>query len=443
MPAITFTGLNGIDFNSILDAVMQVESQPLQQLQTEQTNVQNKDSAFVSLAGIVSALQAPVTALTSGTAFSNVAASSSDSSVATVTAGDGGSIGQYTVSVTQLAKAQVTKSTSGYSAATDVAATGGSISFTIGSTTTDPIAITADTTLSDLRNQINAQNSGVMASIVNDGTGYKLVISGRDTGATNGFTINNSLTNGSGTAVTFAAGQNSTTGNAQNAQNALLNVNGIDIESASNSVADALPGATINLLKAGDVTVNVTSDYSSIKDNLNTLVTQYNNLRQFYTQQAKGPLGGDPVLREVLNDIKSVLLASNANGGRYKYLSEIGLELTASGDLKLDESKFDSAMSTNAADVAKLFQGTTSVKGAFNSLESTLDRLDGTAGLIKTARDSIQTTLSKYTDRIAQQQAMLDIRRQALQQMYAAADQAIAQLNQQTSSIANLQNSLG
>jgi flagellar hook-associated protein 2 len=443
MPAITFTGLNGIDFNSILDSVMQAESQPLQQLQTEQTNVQSKDSAFVSLAGIVSALQAPVTALTGGTAFSNVAASSSDSSVATVTAGDGGSIGQYTVSVTQLAKAQVTKSTSGYSAATDVAATGGSISFTIGSTTTDPIAITADSTLSDLRNQINAQNSGVMASIVNDGTGYKLVISSRDTGATNGFTINNSLTNGSGTAVTFAAGQNSTTGNAQNAQNALLNVNGIDIESASNSVADALPGATINLLKAGDVSVNVTSDYSSIKNSLNTLVTQYNNLRQFYTQQAKGPLGGDPVLREVLNDIKSVLLAPNANGGQYKYLSEIGLELTASGDLKLDESKFDSAMSTNAADVAKLFQGTTSVKGAFNSLESTLDRLDGTAGLIKTARDSIQTTLSKYTDRIAQQQAMLDIRRQALQKMYAAADQAIAQLNQQTSSIANLQNSLG
>src|SRR5207302_1276738 len=98
------------------------------------------------------------------------------------------SIGQYDVSVTQLAKNQVTKSTNGYAAATTVAATGGAISFTIGSATTAPINITSDTTLSGLRDQINGQNSGVIASIVNDGTNYKLIVSSRDTGGTNGFT---------------------------------------------------------------------------------------------------------------------------------------------------------------------------------------------------------------------------------------------------------------
>src|SRR5690349_21367403 len=101
MAAINLSGFNGIDWNSILDAVMQQESQPLQALQTEQTNIQNKDSAFVSLGGIVSALQAPVNALMSG-GFTNLAATSSDTSIATVTSGDGGVAGQYNVAVTQL-----------------------------------------------------------------------------------------------------------------------------------------------------------------------------------------------------------------------------------------------------------------------------------------------------------------------------------------------------
>jgi len=433
MAAITLSGFNGIDFNSILDAVMKSESQPLNALQDEQTKVQNKDSAFVSLAGIVSALQAPVTSLTNATGFSNVSATSSDDSIATISMGDDGSVGQYEVSISHLAKAQVTKSTSGFSAPTAVAATGGSLSFTINGSTTTAINITADTKLNDLKQKINDQHSGVMASIVNDGTNYKLVITSRATGEDNGFTINNTLANSGGTAVTFA-------GNAQDAQNALFNVNGIDIESASNTVTDAIPGGTITLLKAGDTTVNVKNDYTSIKDNIKTVVAQYNKLRQFNSQQSQGgALSGDPVLREILSDARTVLLTGAANGVRYSYLSEIGIELTSSGDLKLDETKLDAALSSNPDDVQKLFQGANGSAGVLGALRSTLNNSDGTSGLIKTSRDSIQTTLARYSDRIERQQNMLDIRRQELQKQYAAADEAMSKLNQLTSSISNLQ----
>src|ERR1043165_5717527 len=158
MSAITFSGVNGIDFGMILDAVMQAESQPLKALQSDQTKIQNRDSAFVSLSGIINALKTPVSALTGSSAFTGVAATSSNTSVADVSAADGAATGQYSVSVSQLARSQVTKSVSGYSATTDVAATGGSISFTINGKTTDAISITADTTLADLAQKINDQN---------------------------------------------------------------------------------------------------------------------------------------------------------------------------------------------------------------------------------------------------------------------------------------------
>jgi flagellar hook-associated protein 2 len=439
---ITLSGFNGIDFSKILDAVMQYESLPLLAMQDDQKKVQNKDSAFVSLDGILSALQTPVSSLADSGGFSNVAATSSDPTTATVLAGSSAPVGEYSVSITQLAKAQVTKSASGYSAITDIAATGGTISFTINGTTTEDIAVTADTSLQDLADLINKQGSGVRASLVNDGTNFKLVLTSRQTGVTNGFTVNNNLTNSGGTAVAFEAGQSPTSGNAQNGQNALLNVNGIDIESALNKVTDAVPGATITLLKAGSVSINVTTDLSSIKDKLKEIVNQYNKLRQFNSQQVKGALGNDPVLREVLNDIKTVLLAANSNSGQYKYLAEIGLELTSSGDLKLDESKLDAALATNAADVQKLFEGESGADGVFDTLTTTLKNLDGTAGLIKTTRDSIRTTLDKFEDRIENQQRLLEIRRQALMKLYAAADEAISRLNQMSSSLSNLQRSL-
>ncbi len=439
MAAVTLSGVNGIDFNTILNAVMQAEGQPLQAIQDQQKKIQDKDAAFVSLAGFVTAIQTPVTSLTSETAFSNVAAVSTDTSIATVSLGDGGIVGQYDVSITALAKGQVTKSTNGYTATSDTAATGGSISFTINGSTTTAITITSATTLADLKTQINNQNSGVVASIVNDGTNYKLVISSRETGTTNGFTINNSLTS-SGTAVAFASGQNSSSGNTQNAQNAALTVNGISIASASNTVANAVPGVTVTLLKAGDMSVKVTKDFSTIKDNLKTIVAQYNKLRHFYNQQtSEGVLGTDSVLREVVSDIKKVLLTSNSNGGRYHYASEIGLEFTTTGDLKLDETKLNTAIDSYSTDLQKLFQGTTGVDGVLDTLKSTLSSLDGTAGLIKTTRNSIDTSLKGYRDRIDQQQLRLDIRRQELIKQYTAADQAMSRQKQMTSSLSNLQ----
>jgi flagellar hook-associated protein 2 len=418
---------------------MQYERLPLLALQDEQKKIQTKDAAFVSLAGIISALQTPATSLTGSTAFLGVKATSSNTALASVVAGDDAIVGHYDVSVTQLAKAQVTPSTNGYAASTDVAATGGSISFTINGETTEAITVTASTTLAELADLINDQGSGVTASVVNDGTNHRLVITSRETGETNGFTINNSLSNSSGQAVAFAVGQIPTTGNAQNAQNALLNVSGVAIQSASNTVSGAMPGVTMTLYNTGSFSVSATRDYTSVKDDLQALVAQYNKLRQFYTSQAKGPLGTDPLMRGIMNDLKTVFLTPNSNGGRYRYLSEIGLELTSSGELILDEAKFDAAVGSYAGDVQKLFQGSGGSNGVFDTFLATLNNLDGDAGLIRTTRDNIETTLNRYDDRIEQQEQRLEIRRLALMKLYAAADQAISQLNQVTASLQNLQ----
>jgi len=436
MAGVSFSGFNGFDFGSIIDAIMQYESQPLTALQQQQQTVKDKDSALVQLNGFISRLQTVATSMANANAFSNVEAVSSDTGVVTTSAGSGGLAGRYDLSVAFLAKSQVTSSTNGYTTLNDTAADGGSISFTIDGATTEAIDITSATTLSSLKDAINNQGSGVVASIVNTGSNYKLVISSRETGLAHGFTINNSLTNGAGTVVAFAAGQNATTGNSQISRDSQFTVNGLTVTSASNDVTDVVPGVTLKLLTTGNAVVDVSNDYDAIKESLKSVVTEYNKLRDFYTRQSgmdstgkRAPLAGDSIMRQALTDLRSTFLGANANGGKYKYLSEVGLEFTSTGEMKFNESAFNTAIEGSPDDVQSLFQGVGSIAGVFDNMKTRLDSLDGTAGLIKTTRTSIDQTLKTYRDRIESQQLRLNVRKLELQKMYAAADQAISRLN--------------
>src|SRR5262245_13507451 len=97
------SGFNGYDFGSIIDSIMKQESQPLDALTAQQTALQNKDSAFVTLNNLIGTLETTSKALSQASAFDNVTASSSDTSVATTTAGTGALAGRYDIDITRLA----------------------------------------------------------------------------------------------------------------------------------------------------------------------------------------------------------------------------------------------------------------------------------------------------------------------------------------------------
>ena len=418
----------------------------LEALQTKDSDLRKKDSALGSFGLEVADLQDPVGDLVLGTVFTDLEAASTDEDVATVTLGDTAVIGAYDLNITQLAKAQVTASTNGYTNTTDTAADGGTISFTIGATTTTDITISAATSVAELKILINDQASGVVASVVNDGTNNKLVISSRSTGATNGFTINNSLTNGVATVVAFAVGQSPSVGNSQDSQDSAFTVNGLSITSASNTVTDAVPGTTVKLVATGTATVNVEADYDTLKEHVRTFITEFNALKEFFDTQTKidsitgkpGPLANDSILRQALSDVKNTILTSNGNNGTYSYLTEVGVEFKQDGTLTLDDETFDTAIDTAITDLQKLFQGDGTVDGVFDDLKSALDNIDNTAGLIKTTRDALSDTMKNIRDQILSQQLRLELRRTELQKMYAAADMTMSRLTSQQGALGSI-----
>jgi flagellar hook-associated protein 2 len=432
---ISFSGFNSIDFSSIVNTLIQQASQPLTNLQSQQSALQTKASQLTSLTSQVSLVQNAVTALSTTNAITSFSATSSDTSAASVSAGTQASPGHYDVVVQELARAQVTASTSAaVDANTTVVATGGTL--TLGGV---DVTIGHDVTLQGLADAINA-TSGVpaRATVIQSGaTAYRLVLTATSSGTANAFSVTNNLT---GT-VTFGA-------NAVDATNASALVNNVQITSSSNTLTSAIPGATLTLLKKdplATIGVDVAADSSALKTKLSSFITAYNSLMSFSAGQDKSAAGGsqsslarDPVLRQLRLGLRSALTSQYANSGSLKYLSELGVEFTRTGTLQLNSSVFNTAVSSGMGNASKLLVGTDVAPGVFASVGKLLDGFTKSGGVLSTEQHQITTQISSIGQQMINMQARLDQQRASLQAEFTAADLAMSRLSSQGSSLQGL-----
>ncbi len=86
----------------------------------------------------------------------------------------------------------------------------------------------------------------------------------------------------------------------------------------------------------------------------------------------------------------------------------------------------------------KLFGGSDGTGGVFGALLAATEDYTKAGGLVPNAQNRLSTQLTQLSDRIADMEERLAIRRTALQREFAAADQTIAQLNQQKNSLGSL-----
>lgn len=395
MASISFTG------NSVFDAVKFVDFDRTAGSKPDLQARFGKSSALSSVSDRLQNFHGPVRELSGKASFAGAKASSSATTVATVSASPGASLGEFSLEVTQLAKRQITTSTTGYTNTTDTVADGGSISFTVNGGTTTTINVGSATSLSSLKDQINNQNSGVVASITNDAVSNKLVISSRETGQGQGFTINNSLTNSGGPALAFATGQSSVSGNTQNAQNAQIKVDGKQLNSTSNTVLDAVSGTSMTLVGKGTATISVASDAGSTGRSVGRFVDEFNALEQDYARlssdstkrDSRDRIAASSELRNTIREVRRSVSATTT--GTYKKLSDIGISSSASGRLTLDKSKLDKALATSLRDVQGLLRGRDGKDGIFSELRDRLGRSGGAAGFVVPAREGLRAAFSK------------------------------------------------
>ncbi|MGA2331129.1 MAG: flagellar filament capping protein FliD, partial [Syntrophales bacterium] len=227
--------------------------------------------------------------------------------------------------------------------------------------------ITSSTTVQDLLNKITASYGNVLAYVTSDG---KIRVDDLSGNASSTLNVNlNPTIQASGSSLAFGAfGAASAVMVA--GKDATVEVEGVPVTKSSNTIDDVIPGVTLNLLKADNSTtinLNVTHDTDTIKNNIQTFVTDYNNVMSYISTQSSydtttnttgGVLFGDGTLLSVKSDLTSAITQPVWGvNSQFSILGLAGINLDDKGQLSIDDTTLTNYLQTNFNDIMSLFAG--------------------------------------------------------------------------------------
>ncbi|WP_456342717.1 flagellar filament capping protein FliD [Thermovibrio sp.] len=305
------------DYQEILNLYYQSQIAPVKLLQRQESKISDKVSALNDFESKLNSLYDAFNRLTSATLLEEkkVSVSSPDVLSATVVDPLKAVEGTYQVNVTRLAKNDVWLSQSGVSDLSSAAATsGGQITITYAGQTvavidydTDSADSAKPSTLTEIAKAINDAQDKLKASVIYDGSNYRLLLTGSDTGKDSTISISET---GSGDLLDqLQLGDDYSDSHVQTAQDAQIEVYGATITSPTNTFTGAIPGVELTISSTGTSTVEISADYQPFKDALNALINAYNSVVDFINEKAgkDGVLSGDNTLYMIRSGILSRL----------------------------------------------------------------------------------------------------------------------------------------
>lgn len=395
MAGISFGGLaTGLDTNAIIKQLMALETRPLARLTNKRGILQTQQADFSTFRSKLQDLADRAKELGDVQEISKFTGVSSNEDALDVSASGLAQAGSHTLVINSLASAktgyttsQADKDTTGFGS--------GTIDLTVDGTTYN-VAITAgqDDTLEGIRDAINnTADLDVQASIINDGAGYRLVLSSSETGTANAYTVATTGLNATGTGLFTGFTETAAT-------DASFDLDGIAITSSSNAPTDVLEGVTLNLkdVSAAPITFSVERDLEAIGDKLQEFVDSYNDALSYIdSQSSSDDVGMRTIKRQLTSTFQNLLSSASFN---YVGLSQVGITTTAGGKATLDRDDLETAINTDFSAYIEVFAGNGTDDGFSALFEMTLEGDVGTPGILSTGNGLLQVRQDGLGDRI-------------------------------------------
>ena len=429
---------SGVDVKTLAQNLADAEIQPRKDLiNTKITQTEAKISAYGYIRTALLDLQNAFKKLDDASDFASLNTTISQPTAVGVTTTASAQAASYSLNVTSIASAQSIASSA--FAAKDTAINGGTaftLNLSVGGAANQAISVTTATP-AGVVSAINSANAGIKAQLINTGdasTPYKIVVTGA-TGASNNFTI--TAVDGAGAEILDGAGAKifdtsnpaNTARFLQTAGNAQLSINGLNVTRASNQFSDLVEGVTFNLnsTTSGAARIDLSRQTQSITDNLKYLVAVYNDLELTLSELGNKDsdvevVGGALVNNSILQTVRSTVRGyitnnSSTPSGSVNAARDVGLSFDRQGQLKLDESKLNTAIQNNFDEVVTMFTAGTNGKSVYSTAPAgvagdavaKLDQLLRNTGLISTQSDNAskkvenyKAELTKLDDRLSQ-----------------------------------------
>lgn len=445
MAGISAGGIgSGLDVTGLVRQLVDAERAPvLSRLQKQEAKADLRISAFGNLSNALDAFKTSLAKLQTAASLNGRMAVSANDGLLKATASSTASAGQYSVEVKALAQTNKLASAAFVSQSAVV----GSGELTIANAKGDSISLTIDAgsndSLTSIRDAINnaPDNNVVSASIIKSDSGYNLVLTAKQSGLDGALTIS-TITDGndSGDLSQLSFDPQSGTNPLAvkvAAQNALIEVDGFARSSSNNKITDMIEGVTLDLVKAEPGTVfnlSVSADTEAAKKSINEFISAYNEINKRIESLTRfdattgfvGTLQGDATVNRLASSLRNEVNRMVGGSGDLQSLFELGITSDKSGNLVVNDSKLDTALTSGLAKVSAFFEGTTGLAGR---LTETLNQFTGSNGLITSRTESLRNEKTS----IADQRDRLSVRVEALEKRYLAQfttlDTLIAQMN--------------
>lgn len=431
---------SGIDTESIIQSLLDAEKAPITELEDEVETESEKYTAWDDLSTQMDSLLDSVDELYDYSLWNQMAASSSDESVATATAGTEASKGSYYIVVSQLAQPHRVGSDSitelydeGYTPATTTSeALGFSGEFSINGVT---VTIESDDTMEDIMDAINTASSdmddddAVTASIL----GGSLVIerssygegamtfseSGADNSVLRYLGILDGTPGDTGDYSTIDSEHELAVG-----QNLEATVNGVEVSSTTNTgITDIIDDVTLDFYAEGTATLTVKNDAKSIKSYIEDFVDVYNETWDMLKSLGEaevsstsgsltslGVLQGDLLISRIQDQLRSIISYdySDTDLSEYTSLYSVGIWFEdEEGYLEIsDEDALDNALNYNIDELEQLFRGYAPSDDIHGGVMRELD--DYIYALIDPAEGLVTTKISNLSDDIDEKEDRID-----------------------------------
>lgn len=442
--AISSAGIgSGLDVAKIVEQMVAAEKSPLKKLEVRAEGIQTQISTYGEIKSLTSKLGDIVSKLTRDSAWNGVTISSSNSTITGTMTGIAAP-GTYNIKVTQLAQAQTTVMGGASAVALtkdETMGAAGTIKLKMGDVE-KTLDITSSDTLTKIASKVNEAGMGIQASVVTDVDGKeRLMMRSKETGTDKKFdvTIDPDLTK---------LGQTNT----QEAKNATVSLNGVELESSTNTFASTIPGMsfTVSEVTTNAATLTVKADTEAMKKNIQEFVDAYNELNDLLSKSTKavrttdgkvdptaqadgaGVLQADSATVSLQNSLRMLTQGISGSKGAFTRLSDIGIQMQQGGKLTVDTSKLDKGL-VDLDSLKGLFANKTDALGQGGGIavnfKNFTDKLLSFDGTLNTKTDSLERTLKSNTaeqDKVNKRAQTLEER---LYQQYSALDVKMSSLN--------------
>lgn len=440
--AISFGSINTGLPKDIVKQIIAAEQVPIQNMEKQKGKIADKKGLVDQLVKLVEDVRGNLTMNASARSLRELKVDTNTDIVGVAVDKNRAVPGAYQLEVVSLAQKSSAMST-GFEDKDNSYIGVGFIQYTLPNGETKDIYVDSDNaSLASVAKLINKDSAmGITANVINDGSGsdtpWRLILSLNKTGDDAAVDFPHFY---------FVDGDEDFQLEFQReAHDAKIKLDGFEIETPENKVADLIPGVSFDLKKAKpgeEFTLKVSEDVQAVGAKVGDLIGKLNAVLGFIKQQntmdektdTSRTLGGDIMLQSLQGRIHTAVFKDVMTDKGYMRAADIGVSFNREGMIEFDQKKFDAKISEDYTNVAQVLTGTFTAEGG--KTEGFMDNLNGMVsmalrmpdGLVQSRKRTLSSNIEQIDRRIAQKTKFIEEKEKNLKDKFARLEGTISKI---------------